>query len=316
MVDFKYLFKGLCGLANAHKANTMAGHLGAAVIAGYFWGEDLSELDDEVYRGVEKELDRIIRGEEAFWFDPQKAGLSLPQLFEEFEQQPPQEQLIPKIVQALAANVDKTRQSGHNVIFASIAVRALHDHPDFASPEMVSGIEKLIRGFNGATAGRGYYGKQKGWVAGEKVVLDESTDFPMYKSLQEMVNVVIDQLIQSVDVRRQGFGGMWHVINHAAAITELDRFGYRDIAQQALAAHHQHVRLWNTLPDMRAELGLLKPSQADPREARYWQADLFREQARLTHRIKTLYGFHTIIRFIEDAGKRQQAEQSLRFLMA
>ena len=63
-------------LANAHKASALAGHLGAAVVAGYFWGEDQSELDDAVYRGVEKELDRIIQGEEGFWFNAKKAGIT------------------------------------------------------------------------------------------------------------------------------------------------------------------------------------------------------------------------------------------------
>ena len=53
MVDFKYLYNGLCGLARAHTANAMAGHLGAAVVAGYFVGEELPELDDRVYAGIE-----------------------------------------------------------------------------------------------------------------------------------------------------------------------------------------------------------------------------------------------------------------------
>ena len=34
MVSFEYLYRGLCGMANAPRANSMAGHLGAAVIAG------------------------------------------------------------------------------------------------------------------------------------------------------------------------------------------------------------------------------------------------------------------------------------------
>ena len=34
MVDFKYLQKGIAGLANAHPLGTMSGHLGAAVAAG------------------------------------------------------------------------------------------------------------------------------------------------------------------------------------------------------------------------------------------------------------------------------------------
>jgi hypothetical protein len=131
-----------------------------------------------------------------------------------------------------------------------------------------------------------------------------------------MVDFVIDELIQSVSIRRQGFGGMWHIINHAAAITELSRYGYRDLARKGFAAHRQHVRLWRTLPDVKEELGALERSQADPRIGTYWSGELKRDEARLTHRIKTLYGFYTILPFVEDEKKRTQAEDSLLYLMA
>ncbi len=52
----------------------------------------------------------------------------------------------------------KTRQSGHNVIFATLAIRALHGHPEYATPSIVEGIRKLAETFNGAVPGRGYYG--------------------------------------------------------------------------------------------------------------------------------------------------------------
>ncbi len=38
--------------------------------------------------------------------------------------------------------------------------------------------------------------------------------------------------------------------------------------------------------------------------------------ARLTHRIKTLYGFHTLLRLVEDSAKRSKAEKSFLYLMA
>ncbi len=43
---------------------------------------------------------------------------------------------------------------------------------------------------------------------------------------------------------------------------------------------------------------------------------LKRDEARLTHRIKTLYGFYTIRRFIEDAATRKDAEEAFLYLMA
>ena len=53
MVNFQYLYKGLCGLARAHRAGPMAGHLGAAVVAGYFIGEEQPDLDHEVSAAIE-----------------------------------------------------------------------------------------------------------------------------------------------------------------------------------------------------------------------------------------------------------------------
>lgn len=315
MIEFDYLYKGLCGLANAHKASSMAGHLGAAVVAGYFFGEDLSELDDAVYRGVEKELDRVIQGEEAFWFDAKKAGITATELFEPLPKEQPKEKLASTIAAALEKNIDQTRQSGHNVIFASIAIRAIHDHPEFETPSIVGGIVKLIEQFNGVTAGRGYFGKQQGWLQGEDVKLPPDT-LPMYQSAQQMSHAVIDELIQSASIRRQGFGGLWHIINHAAGLLELARFDYKQLANRGLPAHHHHLRLFRALPDVEAELGEVKRSELEPYVPEYWTGPLKRDEARLTHRIKTLYGFHTLIGQLEDPQKQKQAEQALLFLMA
>lgn len=315
MIDFQYLYTGICGLARAHKGGTMAGHLGAAVVAGYFFGEDQSELPDGVFAGVEGELDRVIAGEEGFWFDAQKAGVTPTELFEPFPDEPAEPETIASIVAALQKNVGTMKQSGHNVIFASIAVRALSDHQEYATPQIVAGVRMLIEGFDHALAGRGYYGKEKGWLDGNQVVLPDDNNFPNYDSIEQMVRVTIDELIATAAIRKQGFGGLWHVINHAAAITELDRFGYKEVAKQALPAHHQHIRLWRSLPDVESELGAVVKAEHDPRETIYWHGMLKRDEARLTHRIKTLYGFYTIKRFIEDDATIKQAENAFLYLM-
>jgi hypothetical protein len=317
MVDFEYLYKGLSGMARAHRANTMAGHLGAAVVAGYFFGEEHHDLDEQVVEAVEKEMNRVVRGDEALWFDAKKAGITIPELFEPFLKEKAQESLISNIADALSGNIEKTRQSGHNVIFAAIAIRALHDHPEYATPAIVNGIRKLIEGFNGAVPGRGYYGKQRGWIVGNKVSLSRDDDFPPYRNEQAMTEVVIDELIRSASVRKQGFGGLFHIINHATALTELSRLGYQDLARKGLAAHHHHVRLFRSLPDVEDELGPLKKAKHDPRSAEYWTIDEASQwSARLTHRIKTLYGFFHLLRFIEQPEKRKAAQERFLYLMA
>jgi hypothetical protein len=316
MISFEYLQKGVHGLANAHKAGTMAGHLGAAVAAGYSFGEDQNDLPDEVFRGIEGEMKRVIAGEESFWWNVKQAGVTPADLFKPPPKEEPKPDAIKSIAEALEKNVGQTRQSGHNIIFASIAIRALHDHPDFATPPVVAGIRKLTEGFHNAHAGRGYYGKEKGWLNGNQVQLPADVSFPAYRSIHEMVNVTISELISTASEKKQGFGGLWHIINHAAAITEMDRFGYKELAKKALPAHHQHIRLWRSLPDVASELGPVQKADHDPRKPIYWEGMLKRDEARLTHRIKTLYGFYTIRRFIEDEATRKKAEDAFLYLMA
>ncbi len=316
MIEFDYLYKGLCGLARTHQVGGLAGHLGAALIAGYFFGEDQHELDPQVHQAIEQDLDRIIKGEESIWYDQKKVGVTIPELFKPFPKERPQQDATKHIAQALAANIGQTRQSGHNVIFASTTIRALHDHPEYATPSITSGIVKLINGFNGAVPGRGYYGKQRGWIVGNKVTLPEDKQFPLYASEQALADVVIDDLVVFAAKHRRGFGGLFHIINHAAGLTELTRYGHKELAIKGRPAHRQHVRLWRTLPVLDEELGALKPSPHDPRTPEYWTLDTPSAfSARLTHRIKTLYGFFTLLRFIESEEQRKQAQQQFLYLM-
>lgn len=84
MMDSRYLYQGLCGLARAHHASPMAGHLGAALVAGHFFAQENPELDAAVYLGIARDLDRIVNGEESLWFDPEAAGITVPEMFAPF----------------------------------------------------------------------------------------------------------------------------------------------------------------------------------------------------------------------------------------
>ena len=183
-------------------------------------------------------------------------------------------------------------------------------------PSVIDGIRKLIGGFNDAKPGSGYFGKQRGRIDGLKVPLPKDDAFPPYANLQGMAGVVIDELIQHADERRDGFGGLWHVINHAAALAELSAYGYRDLATKGLAAHHQHMRLFKAVPNVSEEFGGETPTEHDPRTPAFWTSDPGRrDRARLDHRIKTLYGFDALSGLVEDTHRRNQANDKLRYLM-
>jgi len=98
-------------MARAHSVSTMSGHLGAAVVAGYFIGEQHPDLDKKVYDGIEAELERIIRGESVF--SPRKdAALNAPAMFEPFAKELPKENLIDGIADALSRNDRKIGEGG------------------------------------------------------------------------------------------------------------------------------------------------------------------------------------------------------------
>jgi hypothetical protein len=182
---------------------------------------------------------------------------------------------------------------------------------------VVEGIRKLIESFDGQVPGRGYYGKQRGWIVGDQVSLEEDDGFEPYGSTQTMAEVVLDDLIRGAPVRRRGFGGLHHLVNHAAGLAELSRYGYQDLARKGFTAHRHHLRLWRSLPDVEEELGPVQRAKHDPRTAEYWTTGpLRRDSAMLTHRIKTLYGFSTLARLIQEPAKRRSAEERFLYLMA
>jgi len=317
VIETTTLYKGLCALARAERANAMTGHLGAAVIAGCFFLEQHPELDGSVHVAITGELDRIIGGEESLWFDPTKSGITIPELFAPFPKTRPQSDGIAVLAEALVANIDETRQSGHNVIFTALGIKALAEHPAYATPAIVAGIRTLIAKFDGAIPGRGYYGAKTGWITGDRVPLLAGDDLPPYASEQSLVTTAMDELVNSAAMRRQGFGGLHHIINHAAALVELSRYGYGELARLGFAAHRQHVLLWRSLPDLEDELGTLTPAAHDPRTPAYWRhrGAPTPLSARLTHRVKTLYGFFTLAPLVADHARRDQAETQFRHLM-
>ncbi|MFT4637032.1 MAG: hypothetical protein ACI8T1_000340 [Verrucomicrobiales bacterium] len=57
------------------------------------------------------------------------------------------------------------------------------------------GLEKLIASFDDQHPGRGYFGKPRGWLTGDKVSTRELAEAPEYDSLESMAEHVINALI-------------------------------------------------------------------------------------------------------------------------
>ena len=210
-----YVCRGLWGLANAvPRAGSMAGHLGAATVTGALMVAGLEcELEPSVHSVLYANLDRIMTGEEK-WFNEQAAGVTVPELFipiQGNEQSQPLASALGAIANALRQNIGGLRQSGHNVIFASIAMRALGQYPSYCTPGLVSGIVKLVSSFDGAVAGQGLYstspsapsskGLGPGRLFGHDAPLalesETSPNAAPYQSIDHLVKVTIEELVRS-----------------------------------------------------------------------------------------------------------------------
>lgn len=320
MIDHIYLDRGLVALSRAHRAGGMAGHLGSALVAGYFFGEMRWDLPPGVKFAIERDLERIIGGEEAIWFNAEKVGVTIDDLFAASEKEAGDtmlgERAAPLVAAALEKNVGATRQSGHNVIFASIAIRALRDHPEYGTRSVAEGLARLMAAFDDQGPGRGYFGKEEGWKNGGAVKVDSIPE-PGYDDLGAMVEATVDELIASAGVRRQGFGGLHHLIDHAAGLVELANHGFPDLAHRGLKAHRHHLRLLRALPVVEEELGVLVKAEHDPLTTEFWQRrDSVQWGAALSHRIKCLYGFTVLASSLEDEGKATRAWEAMRYLLA
>ena len=248
--DQGYVFRGLCGLAHAMpRAGSMAGHLGAATITGGLLAAGVEgEIDPSSRPLLHDQLDKIMAGSE-MWFNEEQAGVTVPELFVPVPAGGGQPAQALPIVEALWVNIGKLRQSGHNVIFASIALRALAVYPSLSSRAMVGGIAELIASFDGAVAGQGYYstdteapssdGLGAGRLFGHDAPLSPASETVVYTSIDSMVQVTLEELASTASEHRQGFGGLHHLINHAAALVVIGELGLGELAHAGLPAVSQ-----------------------------------------------------------------------------
>lgn len=306
-----YLQRGLLALSRAYRANAMSGHLGAALVAVELVLADHPELPGEVADGLHREADLLMHGDES-WYDPVQAGISIAELFGDAQPEgaPVRVGTLPT---ALEASIDEVRESGHNVIFAALALRGLAARPELVTAGMVDGLQRLLDLFRHAGAGRAYLSKDR-WVDPHTLTLPP--DAGPYTDEHDLVHRTMDALIAHAAEHRQGVGSLYHVINHAAALVDLRRLGYAELATRGWAAQREHLRMWAALPDLSDELGGRVRSPEDPRTAAFWaRDDLRRDSALLSHRVKTIYGYHVLASATDDDERIAAGWEAVRYLM-
>jgi len=274
----EYLARGLAALSDAHKRGWLQGHSGAAVLATYYFCKE-NALDERTTHALGKQIDAFIakNPEEFPAPDPGRGTAD-----------------AGRIVEQLDGQITELRAGGHDVIFASLALRALRDLPEYATPSIVDGVCALL----------------KRLVATRRP--DPDTAFnvehplPPYRSADDIATVTLQATLRPWgDVLRVGASGVIHWITHADAVVTLEDLGYADLARRGQAAQRLHINQAVTA----AERPEPDRNAVDWLGPEYWESDaprkLFDDSWLAGHAFKLPYSLFRMLRRIEDPKLRE-----------
>lgn len=299
-MDRSYLERGLTALSRASKTDANHGHWGAAVLAAYYFAEE-NELSVGAAAAHRAQVDKLI-GRFETYFEPLPAAR-------------PEPDLRAEIGLALSGNIDGLRAIGHNVIFSTLALRALRDEPALCTPPIVEGILDLVRSYDPEGPGSvfpGFTQREIDDVVAEPPKVPLSWDDPSALA-RHAVQTLLD-----VEIVYGGAhaGIVGHVLTHADALVELSRLGEGALARRGQPAYLAHAALTAKTFDPRPDKPPRSASNYSPLSETYWQQSLEgRSGWSYGHKFKYPYSFFRLARRIRDAAVTERGQESLRRLL-
>lgn len=283
MLDNSYLIRGLDALSRAHATNYFVdGHKGASIVSAVFLCRE-NEVEPGVPEVLAEMLDRL-------WA---RSDLCAP-----FPAEAPDQDLIERVIAALRGNIGVLRQAGHNVIFASQALRAFRELPHAVTPSRVDGVCKLIEAFTEST----------------DVDVAGASDVPDFRTSSAAADFVLDEARRTMRAfvgRGQGWSG--HMLTFGQAMIDLRELGHDRVVADGLHAFRQYVA--------RARMGPLDTDkqyreheriEQCPIELAYWQGRKD-GSAGIGHCFKYPYGFYGLFSRAADAVVKERCrEESFR----
>jgi len=273
----KYLRTGLLALSDAHQRGWLQGHNGAAVLSTYYFCLE-NGLDERAARALEKQIDAFIasRPEEYTSTEPGRGSADPARIVEQLDHQ-----------------VAGLHSGGHDVIFGALALRALRDLPDCATPQVVDGICRLLE----LIATRG---------TEPETTYNHDHPLPAYGSADDVARITLQGTLRPWgDALRIGASGVIHWITHADAVITLGALGHEELSRRSHAALRLHTNQEVTAPERRepdrAPVDWLGPA--------YWESDaphrLFSNTWLAGHAFKLPYSLFRLLRRVDDRELRE-----------
>ena len=284
MIDDHYLEAGLIALSRVGESHWNEGHFGAAVIAAYYFARE-QHLNDAAVAALARQINRLFEAHDLH--KGSRHGRDAD---------------VAPLVTALDHNIGDLRAIGHNVIFATLALKALQQLPWLATPATVAGLVSLLRQFDEYGPGRPFYG----WDEVTAVRVEPADNIPTYTDEPTIARAALHAFAAIEDVYpflHQGIVG--HLLTHAHALIELARLGYGEIAGKGHDAHRLYIKLSRNPPDEGEPIPRIGDAQPlAPLSEAFWLAD--REGGRewlVGHVFKYPYSFYDLIRHIDDEAE-------------
>ncbi|MFQ6097464.1 MAG: hypothetical protein ACE5O2_07010 [Armatimonadota bacterium] len=279
MLPERYLILGLDALSRAHATDYFAdGHRGAAIISAYLLCRECDVGD-----GAASVIADLI---DEHWTH---TDLCAP-----FPDERPDPASLERLLTALGDNVGHLRQVGHNVIFASLALKAFRQFPDAITPSRVDGMCRLIQAFDFV----------------EDIDLGPDDRLPDFDDDQAFAEFILRETLRTMEVfcgRGQGWSG--HMLTFGRALMDLRQLGYAELARRGQHAFAQYVK--------RTRMGPLDTDKPRPEHSRshllptrsaYWQARRANPVG-IGHCFKYPYGFYGLVALASDEELTRRCAQ-------
>jgi hypothetical protein len=206
--------RGIAALADVHHRGWVPGHHGAAVLAAHYFCVD-NTLDERTTRAVHAQIEAYIARRPGEFPDPVPgSGTATPS----------------RIVERLDGQVTMHRSGGHNVIYASLFLRALRDRPEFATPAIVDGFDRCLAVFAQSAN------------AISRTAYNDAHPLAPYGGSEDVTDASLRAILRPWNhVREVGASGVVHFLTHGEALVSLEELGYGETARRGYAAHQIHI---------------------------------------------------------------------------
>jgi len=285
-----YLELGLAGLARAHDAgDANGGHFGAGLIAAYLLSAD-HQLAPATVAGLGDQAERFIARNRRFLTPYPDSGAPLGAA-------------EGRVIAALETTIDRLCAIGHNVIFATMAIRALRCLGRDPGAGQTASLCALISDLSSPVTRA---------MAIDLSDMDVATMTP-YRDSAEVAVTALREMPKFARIYA-GFYSGWvgHVLTLGHAVVELDRLGYPELARRAHRPHRllvaQAARLYRYPADGLVESECIPWSPLQPE---FWCRDYAGNNWAFAHTFKYPLAYFAMRPAIADEQELQRLDQAM-----